>query len=78
MSPEDVYRTAGELSGYPSSAVEAFAEDSLISADEQDRIQSEAGLPTGHAFFSLSSDQWQNELVVMKRWYVLLQCYGLS
>lgn len=78
MSAEDVYLSAGRLFGYPETAVQAFAQGEAMPADQQDLIQAQAGIPTGHSYFCFSPDHWRDELLVMKRWYDLLAHYGLS
>lgn len=79
-----VYQRYGELYGYPETAVEAVVNEwvrglpSLLSNDEQDRVESDSGLPRDAFFFRLSKEHWQEELQTLREWYGMLVLYRLD
>jgi hypothetical protein len=79
-----VYRTCGRLYGYPETAVEACVADwaydkpSLLSFEEQQRIEGKSGLPREAFFFRFSKAHWQEELETVQQWYDVLKAYGVD
>jgi hypothetical protein len=78
------YRTAGQLYGYPETAVDAaltewaYDKPSLVSNGEQDRITRESGLPPEAFFFRFSKAHWMEELATVREWWVVLEAYGMD
>lgn len=71
----------GKFLGYPRSAVNAFAYENgkySLPVKDQQRILAENGLPHKDLFFRFSEDAWEAELEEYKRWYTLLDEYGLG
>lgn len=69
----------GASYGYPETAAQAFAAgpDELLSSDEQDAIEDEAGLQGMTVSFRLSKRHWREELETLKQWYGVLVLAGL-
>ncbi len=68
----------GRLFGYPATAVEAFGRDHCLPADEQERVEQDAGLDAGFFVgFRFSTQHWQEELAVLQQWNAVLRAYGL-
>lgn len=71
----------GKFLGYPRTAINEFAYDNgdhCLSTQEQRRILAENGLPSKDLFFRFSEDSWKEELEEYKRWYAVLDEYGLG
>lgn len=78
-NPDD-HKLAGLLYGYPESAVEAFLAPNkrlLLPDEEQDKLFLAAKIPITFPNFKMSIAHYNEELLVVQRWYEFCKLYGM-
>ena len=79
-----MYQKVGELFGYPKTAVDAcvaewaHGQPSLLSIEDQERIEESANLLPGTVFFRFSRAHWRAELATVRQWHAVLMDYGMA